>query len=143
MLALSAGALSTLFWIPEEDLGRGYFQLNALIVLSLLALTLVVCACGDDTSNDPNDLDSDASGDVHVTDTNGSDTASTDTAGVDVGIYYDPPLHRHELAEYCRVSGELAEAERAGREILTLPIHAALPFAEAERIGAIVGRHFA
>lgn len=42
MLALSAGALSTLFWIPEEDLGRGYFQLNALIILSLLALTLVV-----------------------------------------------------------------------------------------------------
>jgi hypothetical protein len=42
MLALSAGAMSTLFWVPEEDLGRGYFQLNALIILSLLALTLVV-----------------------------------------------------------------------------------------------------
>ena len=28
-------------------------------------------------------------------------------------------------------SGTLAEAERAGREILTLPIHAALPFADA------------
>jgi len=69
--------------------------------------------------------------------------AELDAAGVDVGIYYDPPLHRHELAEYCRVSGTMTEAERAGREILTLPIHAALPFAEAERIGAIVGRHFA
>lgn len=69
--------------------------------------------------------------------------AELDAAGVDTGIYYDPPLHRHELAEYCRVSGEMAEAERAGREILTLPIHAALPFAEAERIGTIVGRHFA
>ncbi|MCP4574432.1 MAG: DegT/DnrJ/EryC1/StrS family aminotransferase [bacterium] len=69
--------------------------------------------------------------------------AELDAAGVDVAIYYDPPLHRHELAEYCRVSGELTEAERAGREILILPIHAALPFTEAERIGAIVGRHFA
>lgn len=42
MLALSTGTLSTVFWVPEEDLGRGYFQLNALIILSLLALTLVV-----------------------------------------------------------------------------------------------------
>lgn len=42
LLALSAGALSTLFWVPEQDLGRGYFQLNALIILSLLSLTLVV-----------------------------------------------------------------------------------------------------
>jgi dTDP-4-amino-4,6-dideoxygalactose transaminase len=61
-----------------------------------------------------------------------------DQAGIDVGIYYDPPLHRHELAVYCRAAGELPEAERAGREILTLPIHAALPFEDAHRIGAIV-----
>lgn len=61
-----------------------------------------------------------------------------DQAGVDVGIYYDPPLHRHELAVYCRAAGDLPEAERAGREILTLPIHAALPFEDAHRIGAVV-----
>jgi len=61
-----------------------------------------------------------------------------DQAGIDVGIYYDPPLHRHELAVYCRAAGDLPEAERAGREILTLPIHAALPFEDAHRIGAIV-----
>jgi dTDP-4-amino-4,6-dideoxygalactose transaminase len=61
-----------------------------------------------------------------------------DAAGVDVGIYYDPPLHRHELAVYGRAAGELPEAERAGREILTLPIHAALPFEDAHRIGAVV-----
>ena len=42
VLALTAGTLSTLFWIPEEDLGRGYFQLNALIVLGLLALTIAI-----------------------------------------------------------------------------------------------------
>ncbi|MBK7769249.1 MAG: DegT/DnrJ/EryC1/StrS family aminotransferase [bacterium] len=61
-----------------------------------------------------------------------------DKAGVDVGIYYDPPLHRHELAVYCRAAGALPEAERAGREILTLPIHAALPFEDAHRVGAVV-----
>ncbi len=38
LLALAAGTLSTLFWIPEDDLGRGYFQMNALIVLGLLGL---------------------------------------------------------------------------------------------------------
>jgi len=42
LLALIAGILSTLFWIPEKDLGRGYFQLNALIVLGLLALVIAV-----------------------------------------------------------------------------------------------------
>ena len=31
------------------------------------------------------------------------------------------------------------EAERAGREVLILPIHAALPFEDAHRIGRIVG----
>jgi dTDP-4-amino-4,6-dideoxygalactose transaminase len=59
--------------------------------------------------------------------------------GIDTGVYYDPPLHHHPLMEYCRVEGCLQVAEVAGREILTLPIHAALPFAEAERIGSLVG----
>ncbi len=64
--------------------------------------------------------------------------AELDRQGVDVGIYYDPPLHRHVLGEYCRSSGALVEAERAGREVLALPIHAALPFDQARRIGTIV-----
>ncbi|MDX1502841.1 MAG: hypothetical protein R3325_10815 [Thermoanaerobaculia bacterium] len=42
LLALAAGCLSTLFWIPEDDLGRGYFQLNALILLALLALAVAL-----------------------------------------------------------------------------------------------------
>lgn len=42
LLALAAGALSTVFWVPGEDLGRGYFQVGALIVLGLLALALAV-----------------------------------------------------------------------------------------------------
>jgi hypothetical protein len=33
--------VSTLFWIPEEEIGRGYFQMNALIVLGLLSLAIV------------------------------------------------------------------------------------------------------
>jgi hypothetical protein len=41
-LATVVGSLSTLFWIPEDDLGRGYFQMNALIVLGLLALVWTV-----------------------------------------------------------------------------------------------------
>ncbi|MDD5719156.1 MAG: DegT/DnrJ/EryC1/StrS family aminotransferase [Candidatus Krumholzibacteria bacterium] len=61
-----------------------------------------------------------------------------DSEGIDTGIYYDPPLHHHPLMEYCRFCGSLQSAEVAGREVLTLPIHAALPFAEAERIGTLV-----
>jgi hypothetical protein len=37
-LATVVGILSTLYWIPEDDLGRGYFQMNALIVLGLMGL---------------------------------------------------------------------------------------------------------
>jgi dTDP-4-amino-4,6-dideoxygalactose transaminase len=65
--------------------------------------------------------------------------AELDRNGIDTGIYYDPPLHKHELSVYGRSQGDLPEAERAGREILTLPIHAAVPFEDATRIGKIVG----
>jgi len=44
LLATSLGALSTLYWIPEEDTGRGYFQMNALVVLGLLSLAAAVVA---------------------------------------------------------------------------------------------------
>ena len=63
--------------------------------------------------------------------------------GIDTGVYYDPPLHHHPLMEYCRVTSELEVAEVAGREVLTLPIHAALPFETAERIGSLVGEFLA
>ncbi len=42
LLALAAGSLTTLFWIPEDDLGRGYFQMNSLVVLGLLGLAVTV-----------------------------------------------------------------------------------------------------
>jgi len=61
-----------------------------------------------------------------------------DSNGIDTAVYYDPPLHKHELSVYCRNGGDLIEAERAGREVLILPIHAALPFEDAHRIGALV-----
>jgi hypothetical protein len=41
-LAVSLGSLTTLYWIPEDDLGRGYFQTNALVVLGLLGLAMAV-----------------------------------------------------------------------------------------------------
>ncbi|MDH3522838.1 MAG: hypothetical protein OES32_04565 [Acidobacteriota bacterium] len=46
LVALAAGILSALFWIPEDDLGRGYFQTNALVVLGLLGLAAAVVALG-------------------------------------------------------------------------------------------------
>jgi hypothetical protein len=42
LLAVSCGSLTTLYWIPEDDLGRGYFQMNALVVLGLLGLAMAV-----------------------------------------------------------------------------------------------------
>jgi hypothetical protein len=42
LLATALGSLSTLYWIPEGDLGRGYFQMNALVVLGLLGLAQAV-----------------------------------------------------------------------------------------------------
>jgi len=44
LLAVAAGSLSTLYWIPEEDLGRGYFQMNALVVLCFLGLATALVA---------------------------------------------------------------------------------------------------
>jgi len=61
-----------------------------------------------------------------------------DDNGIDTAVYYDPPLHKHELSIYCRNGGALPMAEQAGRDILILPIHAALAFEDAHRIGALV-----
>lgn len=40
VVCLVWGSVSTLFWIPEEKLGRGYFQMNALVILGLLTLAV-------------------------------------------------------------------------------------------------------
>ncbi|HEX9943201.1 MAG TPA: hypothetical protein VGG03_14370 [Thermoanaerobaculia bacterium] len=44
LLATCLGSLSTLYWIPESDMGRGYFQMNALVVLGLLGIAAAVVA---------------------------------------------------------------------------------------------------
>lgn len=42
LLALTVGCLTTQFWVPGADFGRGYFQLNALVVLGFLGLAMAV-----------------------------------------------------------------------------------------------------
>jgi len=64
-----------------------------------------------------------------------------DQAGVAYGVYYDPPLHKDPLAEYCRVHGELTNAVTIGAQVLTLPIYQALPVDDAKRIGELVNTH--
>ena len=59
-------------------------------------------------------------------------------AGIGYGVYYDPPIHMHELKEYCRIEGDMTEAERAGSEVLALPIHQSLAEADAAFIGGVV-----
>ncbi len=67
--------------------------------------------------------------------------AQLKAVGIDYGIYYAPPLQRHELAEYCRVHGEMRHADAAGEQILTLPIYPALSVTDAQRIGELVRTH--
>ncbi len=40
LLCLTWGSVSTFFSIPEDEVGRGYFQTNALVVLGLLSLAV-------------------------------------------------------------------------------------------------------
>jgi len=42
LLALTVGCLTTQFWVPGPDFGRGYYQLNALVVLGFLGLAVAV-----------------------------------------------------------------------------------------------------
>lgn len=42
LLSLAVGCLTTQFWVPGPDFGRGYFQLNTLVVLGLLSLATAV-----------------------------------------------------------------------------------------------------
>lgn len=67
--------------------------------------------------------------------------ARFDVAGVDTAVFYARPLH-HEpaVAARCRVAGSLEEAEKASREVLSLPVFAHLSEAELDRVrGVLVG----
>jgi hypothetical protein len=44
LVCLAWGSASTFFSIPEDELGRGYFQMNALVVLGLLSLAVAARA---------------------------------------------------------------------------------------------------
>ncbi len=42
LLSLTVGCLTTLFWVPGGDFGRGYFRTIALVILGLLGLAVAV-----------------------------------------------------------------------------------------------------
>jgi len=67
--------------------------------------------------------------------------ARFDDAGVDTAVFYARPLHREPaVATRCRVASSLEEAERASREVLSLPVFAHLVEAELARVsGVLVG----
>lgn len=46
LLGLTLGIEATMFWIPERNLGRGYFQLNSLIVVGLLGIATAIMLAG-------------------------------------------------------------------------------------------------
>jgi perosamine synthetase len=46
--------------------------------------------------------------------------------GVETGIYYPIPIHRQKLYERLYDADELLEAEKASREVLSLPVHPAV-----------------
>jgi len=57
------------------------------------------------------------------------------SAGVQTMVYYPVPLHRMKVFEgRCRVAGSLAQAERAAREVLSLPIEPLLTPEEVTRV---------
>ncbi|NPV14197.1 DegT/DnrJ/EryC1/StrS family aminotransferase [candidate division WOR-3 bacterium] len=61
-----------------------------------------------------------------------------DQAKVATMVYYPIPLHKMKLfASRCRIAGDLKEAERAAREVLSLPIE---PLLEPEEIAFVVQR---
>jgi perosamine synthetase len=60
--------------------------------------------------------------------------------GIGVGIYYPLPIHRQEFYLGLGYRDVLPEAEKASREVLSLPVHPALGPAEIERIADEVSR---
>lgn len=62
--------------------------------------------------------------------------AALESAGVATMVYYPVALHSMKLfAGRCRVAGELTEAERACREVLSLPIE---PLLEPEEVNFVI-----
>jgi dTDP-4-amino-4,6-dideoxygalactose transaminase len=60
--------------------------------------------------------------------------------GIETGIHYPIPLHRQPAYEGMRLGeGSFPEAERAAREVLTLPIHPHLEERQVERVARALG----
>ncbi len=62
-------------------------------------------------------------------------------AGIETGVHYPIPLHRQPCyAGLGLGEGSFPEAERAAREVLTLPIHPHLDDERIDRVAAALGR---
>ena len=62
-------------------------------------------------------------------------------AGVGTGIHYPMPVHKQKLYRDLGYTDELPVAERASREVLSLPIHPLLSNRDLEVIADAVSRH--
>jgi UDP-2-acetamido-2-deoxy-ribo-hexuluronate aminotransferase len=62
-------------------------------------------------------------------------------SGIDTGLYYRVPLHRHPaFAEYLTGDESLPISEQAANEVLSLPLHPGLSDADHERVIEAVAR---
>ncbi len=60
--------------------------------------------------------------------------------GIGTGIYYPMPVHQQPYYAELGYRDELAEAEQASREVLSLPVHPSLSGAELEQIITALNR---
>ncbi len=60
--------------------------------------------------------------------------------GIDTGVHWQPG-HHFKLLENCRI-GDISVSDRAGNEIVTLPLHSAMADADAEAVVEAVTGYF-
>ena len=58
--------------------------------------------------------------------------------GIGCGVYYPVPIHQQRVYTDRGYNGSFPEAERAAREVISLPVHPALSSADLETIIAAV-----
>jgi len=58
--------------------------------------------------------------------------------GIGTGVYYPLPVHKQRVYVERGYDGTFPEAERAAKEVLSLPVHAGLSSADLETIVAAV-----
>jgi dTDP-4-amino-4,6-dideoxygalactose transaminase len=63
--------------------------------------------------------------------------------GIQTGVHYPVPLHLHPAFSRPRAKqGRFPNAERAAREILSLPLHPYLPSSSVERVAGLVAKFY-